>query len=96
MKLSKIVLAISVVLNVTAAKLSSHVVVPALRKAANIKARALDLAYKEHDKAYVKLTDTHAVVHQQLKRIEQDMKSAMRSKADAHKARTRFATERVL
>lgn len=71
-------------------------VVPALRKAANTKARALDMAYNEHDKSYWKSVDTHAAIHGQLKRIEKDMKALANDRAEAHKARIRFAKERVL
>jgi sugar (pentulose or hexulose) kinase len=90
MKLSTVALTISSIIAVVADAVQSKVVTPAQRKSSALKAKGLDLAFQEHDKAYWNAVDEAVVARQYLTKVSEKIKAADKARDIASKALLKF------
>lgn len=96
MKFSTVLLSASTLMNATAAFLSSHVVVPALRSAGNLKAKGLKRAFTELDMQYWKQIDGLVAARKLVQKLEREAKSIDTKRISALRESKRHDKERML
>lgn len=95
MKLSNVALTISALITLVADAVHKNIVVPTLRKSAKLKAKGLDLAFQEHDRAYWDAVDEAVTARKFLNKAESNIKASDKAREQAHKAIRSFSKSQV-